>query len=470
MNASSLLARFYIVALAITVASLQPKLASAAPQPSVSLVNGSGQQLKSIFMGLKPNSIRVVPANNWSAERSRKSWQGLGLTPLPGFHRVSILEGGSCPVSSCSGSFNDFVQSGECTVDGCDPVFNAALICALAQTDGTITGRVVDETGKPLAGAKVHVAEKKPLYGSRVLQFHETDTDGKFVISHVAWGTYVVMAGKENAGYADTTGAFYSNLDVPTVDVYPLSPTANVTVRLGPKAGVLHVAVTDALTGKVVRNADITLRRADNPRFFIKESADLKDILIPSITAVTIRIEAQGYEPWPPSDGSKELGEIRLKSQEILNLEVKLQPLSNPTSEITRIIHRTLYDHPMVISHGATLTSPILPAKEDIERLRELGEQGITLLSGYLNPSSNLLDQQAVLCLLHNVGSESALDLLAQFAQNAESPVIRSQALKWLASTARSKDVLLLQQIAASDPDPNVRARAAELLKQNPQQ
>jgi hypothetical protein len=325
---------------------------------------------------------------------------------------------------------------------------------------------VLGQDGKPVVKAKVHIADTKPLYGSRVLQFHETDFEGRFAINHVSWGTYVVLAGKEEDGYPDTTGVFYSNLDVPTVDLGPLSPTANVTIHLGPRAGVLHIAsISDAITGKKVRNAAITLRRADNPKFFMTVSSSLEEILVPSTTAVTLEIEEQGYQAWPGVDKSAAGSKIKLGPGEVFSLDIKLQPLPDPRAEISRIIHRTLYAQPVEITHGTTLTSPLSPSKEDIQHLRELGSQAITFLSAYLEPSANILDQQVVLRLLFDTGGEPALDLLAQFAERAQHPVVRARAVEWLAKDKRPKDMLLLRRISLNDPDAEVRETAAKLLK-----
>ena len=139
---------------------------------------------------------------------------------------------------------------------------------AWAQVHGTVTGTVLDEMGKPLVKARVRVVEKTPFAGHRPIQFYETDSNGHFLIGHVPWGTYIVVGGKEDAGYPNTQFAFYSNLAVPTVVLTPDSPTVDVDLRFGPKAGILEVApVTDEATGKEIRSAAIApdcCRRQDS--------------------------------------------------------------------------------------------------------------------------------------------------------------------------------------------------------------
>lgn len=194
-----------------------------------------------------------------------------------------------------------------------------------AQADGVIKGTVIDEKDKPVAKARVHIAENGPQSGHRLLQVYETNVDGRFTINHVPWGTYVILAGKEDDGYPDTKFAFYSNLEVPTVALGPLFPTADVTVRFAPKAGILDItSVVDAVTGKSLREASaVTLKRIDNPNFSITASASASHLFLPALTRVTIEINAQGYKPWPD-----QRREIRLQPEAELKLDVKLQPES----------------------------------------------------------------------------------------------------------------------------------------------
>lgn len=196
-----------------------------------------------------------------------------------------------------------------------------------AQTGGSIKGIVVDENGKPVARAEVHIAEKKPSVGHRMLHMYETSGGGEFLIPNVPWGTYVVMAGKEDAGYPDTKLAFYSNLVAPTVTLAPAFPAATANVKFGPKAGVLEIApTTDAETGKKIDSATITLRRKQNPSFFITTSATGGRILVPSFTDVAVEIAAPEYKSWPGREAARTEGKISLKPGEVLSLQVKLQP------------------------------------------------------------------------------------------------------------------------------------------------
>jgi hypothetical protein len=211
-------------------------------------------------------------------------------------------------------------------------VFSAYCL-AMSQETGTISGIVEDENAKPVPKAKVHIAEKVASSVHRAIQVYEADNDGKFTIRHVPWGMYVVMAGKEDDGFPDTLAAFYSNLNAPTATIGPLFPTDNVIVHIGPRAGHLDIgSVLDSITGKsLLLSSSVTLRRADNPNFFISTSTSTKDIMVPSQTAVTIEIDSRGYRPWPEDKGHYPY-QINLQPKEVFTLHVKLDPEStDPT-------------------------------------------------------------------------------------------------------------------------------------------
>jgi len=197
-----------------------------------------------------------------------------------------------------------------------------------------ITGTVLDEHGSPVVKAKVLITEKGVFVAHRVLPFHETDADGHFRIAHIPWGTYIVTVGKEDTGYIDTGLGLHCSTVYPMAVLAEDSVTADVTLSLGPKAGILELEpVTDATTGNAIRLAAIRLKCAENPDFFIYTSAAQGRFLVPASTQVLIEITAEGYKPWPAPDQATE-GKINLKPEEARKLRVTLQPDPSPvTSE-----------------------------------------------------------------------------------------------------------------------------------------
>jgi hypothetical protein len=121
---------FYLLLVLGFVVSLSPSPAHALPAPEPVMISDAGQDLISIFDGLKPHPALQVFARFHTFE---KPWPGLTSNRLPASNRLPGLRfvqffiggGGSCPSSVCSGHFNSFVVSGGCAAINCDTVFNA---------------------------------------------------------------------------------------------------------------------------------------------------------------------------------------------------------------------------------------------------------------------------------------------------------------------------------------------------------
>ncbi|HEV2494011.1 MAG TPA: carboxypeptidase-like regulatory domain-containing protein [Terriglobia bacterium] len=195
------------------------------------------------------------------------------------------------------------------------------------QTSGTIKGVVVDEQDKPVPKAKVQLVPAPLGAQRRLIHFYETDSEGRFVIGNVTWGTYRVFAGKEEVGYPEIAGTFYGLQAFPTVSLHPSSPAASITIHLPPKAGAIKsISVIDAVTGAQMDSAAIWLRRDAVPDASIETSTMVKRILVPSNTDVSIQIKAPRYKAWPADEDPKDRGHIRLKPEEAVRLDVKLAP------------------------------------------------------------------------------------------------------------------------------------------------
>jgi Carboxypeptidase regulatory-like domain len=197
-----------------------------------------------------------------------------------------------------------------------------ALVCSAVA--GVVEGVVLDESARPVEGAKVHLAENRPFAGHRVIQFYESDAQGRFLISNVPFGSYYVLAGKEGAGYPDTKLAFYSNLEAPIVTLSADAPRANVTVKLPQKAATLRIlSIADATTGKAVADPVLTARRVARPDLYISTPALSAGLLMPSDVDVAIEITAPGYKRWSNVDSTA--ANLRLKPGEVRDLSIKLQ-------------------------------------------------------------------------------------------------------------------------------------------------
>jgi hypothetical protein len=341
----------------------------------------------------------------------------------------------------------------------CIPLF---LKNSLGQDGGTIQGNVTNERSEPVVQALVNADPIDNKLRETIVKYVETNETGHFTIDHLAWGTYKLYAMKEQEGYSNTRFAFYSSGPIPTITLSPQSPTASVALRVGPKAAIIRIlSITDAVTGKSLMTlAGVGLTRTGIPNSFIGVSPS-DHILAPAGQEVTMNIEAAGYEPWPPPN-QPALGQIKLPSGHTVDFQIKLQPLIGLSPEIERMVRRAA-DANRTIWTGKKLVGPSAPPDEDIHRLRELGQQGVVALAQYLKPDKSSLEQGGVVSLLATLWGDEALDLLGEFAQKASDASVRVTAVKRLSLHKRPKDLALLRQVAASDPNPQVREAAAKV-------
>jgi hypothetical protein len=214
------------------------------------------------------------------------------------------------------------------------------LISALSGVaqKGVIRGNVVDEVGQPIQAAKVH-AELHGVPMSKAIRYVESDESGAFAIDRLDDGTYDVNGKKEEDGYADTSFSFYAGKPV-SVQITPDHPNPRITLKLGPKAGILGGTVRDALTGKPIP-VGFMLRRVDNPTNFLSTSAPPAfRILIPASTDVTVEVSAPGYETWFYVDESSHFkpSPLRLESSAQMQLDILLQPKEKQSDQLRFLV------------------------------------------------------------------------------------------------------------------------------------
>jgi hypothetical protein len=116
----------------------------------------------------------------------------------------------------------------------------------------------------------------------------------------------------------------------PQVFVYENQVTPEVLIRLGPKAAVSG-QITDVKTGKPIKNARLTLRRADNSdnsySTGLNESGQF-EVLVPS-GPFTITVSAPGYRTWKYKSSrlSVQANSLQLLSGDRKELKISLDPV-----------------------------------------------------------------------------------------------------------------------------------------------
>jgi hypothetical protein len=210
-----------------------------------------------------------------------------------------------------------------CWLIGCFAVFLIVHPVFGQETKGEIIGTVVDERGSPVPNAQVSPQYLGvALFRSLVISV-DTDVHGRFTIDHLDWGRYAVHAGKEADGYPNTRFRLYQTRSAPQVSLSPQHIVRRVTVKIGPKGGVLVSSVRDAVTHTPVATQLVLKKHDGSGRIYLSEPPDFQ-VLLPADTDVLIEIRKEGYEPWVYATASRR--SIRLKSGVRMRLEVNLTP------------------------------------------------------------------------------------------------------------------------------------------------
>jgi hypothetical protein len=222
-----------------------------------------------------------------------------------------------------------------------------------AQSRGSISGTVQDETGKPVSEAKVRAdpMDRQPV-GSAV-RYVQTDAEGHFRIDHLDWGKYKVFAEKEEAGYPDTYWSFYSDDAFLVATLTPLAPVADIRISLGPKAGVIKGVVRDSITGAPL-NAGFKLTRATDPKKWISTSvsSDYR-VLLPPSTDVLLEVSAPGFKTWTLS------APLRLQAGTEMHLDIPLEPANDPTLQPSKFLVPDGYMGWLQLEYGIKDAPPV---------------------------------------------------------------------------------------------------------------
>ncbi|MGA2581523.1 MAG: hypothetical protein ABSH24_36685 [Bryobacteraceae bacterium] len=172
--------------------------------------------------------------------------------------------------------------------------------------------------GQPVPAARV-AAKPRGVVLAAALRYVEADQDGRFTISHLEWGTYWILAMKDEEGYPSMSLQFYSNGRVPLVALSAASPVVKVDATVGPKAAVVTGIVVDDANGTLVRPT-IHLWRQNTPEDGVRISLPPKfRLLVPPDEDIGFELEAEDHEAWTFP------GPLHLQSGSTLNLEVRVR-------------------------------------------------------------------------------------------------------------------------------------------------
>lgn len=199
---------------------------------------------------------------------------------------------------------------------------------------GVIEGRVLDEDGRPVTGARVSsMVNDRPPRGRLTAAL--SDAEGRFTLTCAQPGRNMVYVSKEDEYYPDTfLNPFVEAKIIPVVNVAEQRVTENVEVHLPPKGGKVIAQVIDAATQQPVDGASMTLCRVDDPNKCFTINATFPNAqfekLLPPIR-LTVKVSAPGYGDWyfKEDTDSMEPGKILATPGSAKRLTVLLQSSGN---------------------------------------------------------------------------------------------------------------------------------------------
>lgn len=190
---------------------------------------------------------------------------------------------------------------------------------------GRISGQVVSPEGEPAANAQVTAALQTGGPTVRADRFGMTDDEGRFVIDHLAFGKYAMVAEKLSDGYPRRfLWCFYgANRAIPVV-LNESSPSVEVDIELPPKTGNIIARIANPNVGTFIP-AGIDIRSRGGTCWVGTRLAANDTVQIPSGVDVDLTIEAAGYVDWSYSD-NHDGAALNVKPGEIVVLHIGFVP------------------------------------------------------------------------------------------------------------------------------------------------
>ncbi|MGH9530734.1 MAG: carboxypeptidase-like regulatory domain-containing protein [Terriglobales bacterium] len=193
----------------------------------------------------------------------------------------------------------------------------------------TVTGRVLDSEGRPVAAAKISAFPLDVAISGPMPVAPLTDQEGKYRLVLPAYhGRTRLCAVKPEAGYPDTQGLLFvsGQESSPEVRLTDGARLENVDIKLGSPDGTLAGFVVDAETRMPITKARISLRRASPASMYSTTiSPDGHFFFALPHAPIEITVTAPGYVPWSYNDIQSGTNALELASSDhrVITVELK---------------------------------------------------------------------------------------------------------------------------------------------------
>ena len=205
-------------------------------------------------------------------------------------------------------------------------------------TMGTVHVAVMDENAKPLAGANVDAermdefTDMDPMCltagdGTCSLRVPVEDLENRADDAKNAI-VYRISASKYYSGYPRVFTRGPCAVLTQEVTAAESRRGANVTLHIGPKAGIVRMTISDAETGKRIQGGiDFQWGGGCPEKFSVGLGLAGEDRLVAPNIPVKMTVDSPGYEPWEYRSGRvPEADSFILRPSEVLTLDVHLHP------------------------------------------------------------------------------------------------------------------------------------------------
>lgn len=251
------------------------------------------------------------PDANFRQTDGRHGWNGISV------HGNTLLVPSLKPLEVQVGAIG-YESSEILKIAPMSPGEERALAISLRPVGlGCLSGTVVGEARKPVAGTTVQPLLMDNFIDAKAPLSTLTDKDGRFEMKDLHPGKYQVFVNDREKGY-DSFSVMRGHGHFPEANVLSSAACAEITIDLAPEAKVL-VDVVDASTQLLIPKFKFTVKSTVRGQWWYTESMT-RESLVPPDKPCAIEAEAEGYKTSTP------LGLGTLQPREVRRLRIELQP------------------------------------------------------------------------------------------------------------------------------------------------